>query len=209
MGAWIRPLVIHLLSSMLLFSVDGGVARMLPHFRFRMRDVKMIEMEVVHVERRLQSAQYCVALPNADQAKLQDALDWACGSGSAMGNVDCSAIQQGGSCFSPNTLQGHASYAFDYYYVKENGASGSCDFNGLATTTTTDPSSGSCVYPSTASGVSSSTNATSSPTGGGGSPTPPTSGTSPTSNVTGSATGTLSWVQTWCALVVVLLLGSG
>lgn len=198
-------LVMQLLCGLLLFLVDGGVARMLP--QLWMGDVEMVE--VVHAERRLQSAQYCVVLSsNADQSKLQDALDWACGSGSSLGNVDCSAILQGGSCYSPNTLQAHASYAFDYYYVKQNGASGSCVFGGLATVTGTDPSSGSCVYPSIASGVSSpsSSNTTFSPTTGSSNSTFATTTTSgTTTDAMGSALSTLSWVHAWCSLV---LLGS-
>ncbi|KAH7294679.1 hypothetical protein KP509_27G013100 [Ceratopteris richardii] len=126
-------------------------------------------MEVVH-ERRLQSSPYCVARQDADQTKLQDALDWACGpQGPSGGGVDCSAILQTGSCYNPDTLFNHASYAFNYYYVKENGAPNTCDFGGVAMTTSTDPSQGSCVYPSLSTGVSSPSSNFSSPSPFGGS----------------------------------------
>ncbi|CAA7408432.1 unnamed protein product [Spirodela intermedia] len=77
---------------------------------------------------------WCVASPTASQTALQVALDYACGYGGA----DCVAIQQGGACFSPNTLRDHASYAFNSYYQK-NPLPTSCDFGGTAILTTTDP----------------------------------------------------------------------
>ncbi|KAI5061783.1 hypothetical protein GOP47_0022322 [Adiantum capillus-veneris] len=162
--------------------------------------------EVVHWRRRLQTAPYCVASASADASKLQDALDWACGpAGSSGGGVDCSAILQTGACYSPDTLQAHASYAFNYYYVQQNGAADSCSFGGLATTTSTDPSSGSCVYPSIASGVSSpsSSNFT----------TPTSSGSnstfgSPTTGSTSDARASpLSWGHICWTLLLVSLLG--
>ncbi|KAH7438738.1 hypothetical protein KP509_04G029100 [Ceratopteris richardii] len=107
--------------------------------------------EVMHVpstfflaRRHLQAGTYCVALQSADPTQLQAALDWACGTG--LGNVDCSSLQVGGACYNPNTLVDHASYAFNSYYIAQNAASGSCDFNGLANIVQTNPSSGSCVY---------------------------------------------------------------
>lgn len=111
---------------------------------------------------------WCVAKAGALETAIQAALDYACG----MGGVDCSQIQQGGSCFNPNTLQNHASYAFNSYYQK-NPASTSCDFGGTATIVNANPSIGSCVY--TSSSSSSSPTTTANPT-----PMPTTTTTTPT-----------------------------
>ncbi|OVA10950.1 X8 [Macleaya cordata] len=92
---------------------------------------------------------WCVASQSASQTALQVALDYACGYGGA----DCSAIQQGGSCYNPNTLRDHASYAFNDYYQK-NPAPTSCNFGGTAVTTNIDPSSGTCQFPSTSTSPS-------------------------------------------------------
>ncbi|XP_057417937.1 glucan endo-1,3-beta-glucosidase 1 isoform X2 [Lotus japonicus] len=86
---------------------------------------------------------YCIAMEGFDTKTLQAALDWACGPGRA----NCSEIQPGESCYQPNNVKGHASYAFDSYFQKEEKAAGTCDFNGVAMITTTDPSHGSCIFP--------------------------------------------------------------
>ncbi|XP_028793722.1 glucan endo-1,3-beta-glucosidase 1-like [Neltuma alba] len=86
---------------------------------------------------------YCIAMDGIDTKTLQAALDWACGPGKA----NCSEIQPGESCYQPNNVKSHASYAFDSYYQKEGKAPGSCDFKGVAIITTTDPSHGSCIFP--------------------------------------------------------------
>ena len=87
---------------------------------------------------------WCVASPSASATALQVALDYACGQGGA----DCSPIQQGGSCFSPDTVRDHASYAFNSYYQK-NPVQTSCDFAGTAVLTSTNPSK--LLYPSASS----------------------------------------------------------
>lgn len=78
---------------------------------------------------------WCVAKPGTPQSTLQTALDYACGTK----GTDCSQINQGGICYNPNSLQNHASFAFNSYYVK-NPAATSCDFGGVATITNTNPS---------------------------------------------------------------------
>nr|TKW25673.1 hypothetical protein SEVIR_3G134100v2 [Setaria viridis]TKW25674.1 hypothetical protein SEVIR_3G134100v2 [Setaria viridis] len=92
---------------------------------------------------------WCVASPSASSTSLQVALDYACGQGGA----DCSAIQQGGSCFNPDTVRDHASYAFNSYYQK-NPVQTSCDFGGTAVLTSTNPSTSTCQYPATSTGAS-------------------------------------------------------
>ncbi|XP_058201185.1 PLASMODESMATA CALLOSE-BINDING PROTEIN 2-like [Rhododendron vialii] len=84
---------------------------------------------------------WCVASPTASETALQVGLDYACGYGGA----DCSAIQAGQSCYNPNTIRNHASYAFNDYYQK-NPVPTSCVFGGVAQLTYTDPSSGNCHY---------------------------------------------------------------
>ncbi|XWS13421.1 hypothetical protein CRYUN_Cryun36dG0035900 [Craigia yunnanensis] len=91
----------------------------------------------------VQGTSWCVVRSDASNQALQTALDYACGSG-----ADCSPIQSSGLCFLPNTIQAHASYAFNSYYQRRAMAPGSCDFSGTATIAKTDPSYGSCMYPS-------------------------------------------------------------
>ncbi|KAF5737811.1 putative Glucan endo-1 3-beta-glucosidase precursor [Tripterygium wilfordii] len=86
---------------------------------------------------------YCTAKEGSDPKMLQAALDWACGAG----KVDCSAMSQGAPCYEPDNVIAHATYAFDTYYHQMGKAPGTCDFNGVAAVTTSDPSHGSCVFP--------------------------------------------------------------
>ncbi|URD73653.1 hypothetical protein MUK42_25924 [Musa troglodytarum] len=108
---------------------------------------------------------WCVASQTASQTALQVALDYACGYGGA----DCSAIQQGGSCFNPDTVRDHASYAFNDYYQK-NPIPTSCDFGGTGVVVNVDPSTSTCHYSSTSGSTSSpSSFNTTNPTGSAGS----------------------------------------
>ncbi|KVG94994.1 hypothetical protein Ccrd_026068 [Cynara cardunculus var. scolymus] len=70
---------------------------------------------------------WCVASSSASETALQVGLDYACGYGGA----DCSEIQPGATCYNPNTVRDHASYAFNAYYQK-NPAPTSCSFGGVA-----------------------------------------------------------------------------
>ncbi|XP_010275848.1 PREDICTED: PLASMODESMATA CALLOSE-BINDING PROTEIN 2-like [Nelumbo nucifera] len=92
---------------------------------------------------------WCIASQSASQTALQVALDYACGYGGA----DCSAIQPGASCYDPNTVRDHASYAFNDYYQK-NPIPTSCNFGGTAVITNIDPSTPTCKYPSTSTHAS-------------------------------------------------------
>ncbi|CAL5214095.1 unnamed protein product [Lathyrus oleraceus] len=103
------------------------------------------------------STSWCVVRSDASYNVLQTALDYACGAG-----ADCLPLQPDGLCFLPNTIQAHASYAFNSYYQKRARAPGSCDFSGTATIAQTDPSYGSCVYPSSTSGAGGANTATTS-----------------------------------------------
>ncbi|XP_074276165.1 glucan endo-1,3-beta-glucosidase 13-like [Silene latifolia] len=86
---------------------------------------------------------WCVANAEAGEGKLQGALDYACGEGGA----DCGEIQPGATCYDPNTLEAHASYAFNSFYQKSKRALGSCDFEGAALLVNHPPRFGKCEFP--------------------------------------------------------------
>ena len=79
---------------------------------------------------------WCVARSDASVEALQTALDYACG----IGGADCTPLQASGLCFLPNTIQAHASYAFNSFYQRRSMAPGSCDFSSSATVAQSDPS---------------------------------------------------------------------
>lgn len=88
------------------------------------------------------SGGFCIARKGADITSLQDGLNWACGPGQA----NCSAIQSGQPCYMPDTVENHASFAYNDYYQRMRSVGGTCDFSGTAVTTMVDPSYGSCIF---------------------------------------------------------------
>ncbi|KAD4888892.1 hypothetical protein E3N88_20965 [Mikania micrantha] len=95
------------------------------------------------------SGNWCVCKKGGNDKALQMAIDYACGNG-----ADCTQTHQGGRCYNPDTVIDHCNYAVNSYFQAKGQAPGSCDFNGAAVVTTSDPSYNGCSYPSSASGVS-------------------------------------------------------
>ncbi|CAN1331018.1 Glucan endo-1,3-beta-glucosidase 13, partial [Linum perenne] len=88
------------------------------------------------------TASWCIASSNATQRDLQNALDWACGTG----NVDCSPILPSQPCFEPDALVSHASYAFNVYYQQNGATDIACSFGGTGVRVDKDPSYDKCLY---------------------------------------------------------------
>nr|GEY68698.1 hypothetical protein [Tanacetum cinerariifolium] len=88
-----------------------------------------------------ESALWCVAKPSVPDPIIQEAMNYACGSG-----ADCESLQPNGECFQPDTLFAHASYAFNSYWQRTKVAGGNCEFGGSAMLVTVDPSYDGCHF---------------------------------------------------------------
>ncbi|XP_057805110.1 PLASMODESMATA CALLOSE-BINDING PROTEIN 3-like [Salvia miltiorrhiza] len=119
------------------------------------------------------SATWCVCKQGVSDAVLQKTLDYACGSG-----ADCNPIRQRGSCFSPNTVRAHCNYAVNSYFQRNRQAPLACDFTGTAAVVNSDPSTGGCAFPATASVTSTTAPTVTTPNGGSPLVTTPTTGAS-------------------------------
>lgn len=80
--------------------------------------------------------QWCVAKAGATRQALQSNIDYACN----QAGVDCGAIQAGGSCFKPDTVESHAAYAMNAYFQAAGRHDFNCDFGQTGTITADDPS---------------------------------------------------------------------
>ncbi|AQK46056.1 translation initiation factor IF-2-like [Zea mays] len=84
---------------------------------------------------------WCVAKPTVPDPIIQEAMDYACGAGAG-----CDSILPSGSCYRPNTVLAHASFAFNSYWQQAKATGGTCDFGGTATIVTRDPSYEECKF---------------------------------------------------------------
>uniref|UniRef100_A0A0D3GXK3 X8 domain-containing protein n=1 Tax=Oryza barthii TaxID=65489 RepID=A0A0D3GXK3_9ORYZ len=91
---------------------------------------------VTYLQRR-----WCVMKPSASLAdqKVGDSVSYACGL------ADCTSLGYKTSCGGLDA-KGNVSYAFNSYYQVNDQDDRACDFKGIATTTTVDPSAGSCRF---------------------------------------------------------------
>ncbi|XP_027364448.1 glucan endo-1,3-beta-glucosidase 8-like [Abrus precatorius] len=87
-----------------------------------------------------QERQWCVLKKNVNMSMLPGPLSYACADG------DCSSLGPNCSCANLNEA-GNASYAFNQYFQLNDQSVEACDFEGLATIVTQDPSNGSCFFP--------------------------------------------------------------
>ncbi|KAF9592163.1 hypothetical protein IFM89_012657 [Coptis chinensis] len=86
-------------------------------------------------------ALWCVVKPSVPDPIIQEAMNYACGSG-----ANCESIQPSGSCYQPDTLYAHASYAFNSYWQRTKVAGGTCDFGSTGMLVTVDPSFDGCNF---------------------------------------------------------------
>ncbi|XP_066325683.1 glucan endo-1,3-beta-glucosidase 6-like [Miscanthus floridulus] len=84
---------------------------------------------------------WCVLKPSANLAdeKVGDSVSYACGL------ADCTSLGYKTSCAGLDA-KGNVSYAYNIYYQTMDQDDRACDFNGLATTTSVDPSTGTCRF---------------------------------------------------------------
>lgn len=84
---------------------------------------------------------WCVLKTSANLAdqKVGDSVGYACGL------ADCTSLGYKTSCAGLDA-KGNVSYAYNMYYQTMDQDDRACDFNGLATTTSVDPSAGTCRF---------------------------------------------------------------
>lgn len=83
---------------------------------------------------------WCILNPKAqNMTALGDNINYACTF------ADCTPLGYGSTCNGLDS-SGNASYAFNAYFQDQSQVDGSCDFEGLATETTQDPSTSGCNF---------------------------------------------------------------
>ncbi|MED6145383.1 hypothetical protein PIB30_024742 [Stylosanthes scabra] len=90
---------------------------------------------------RYKEKKWCVLSEDVkDLDAVYDPYGYACA------NADCTSLGYGCSCADLD-VRGNASYAFNQYFQVRDQSVEACDFNGMATIVTKDPSQGTCKFP--------------------------------------------------------------
>ncbi|XP_019447872.1 PREDICTED: major pollen allergen Ole e 10-like [Lupinus angustifolius] len=92
-------------------------------------------------EGEVEQETWCIARYTSNDAQLNNNIFYACND-----LKDCMMIQEGGSCFNPNNLLGHASAAMNQYYANNGRNPWNCDFSGTGLILITDPSYENCTF---------------------------------------------------------------
>ncbi|XP_020520428.1 uncharacterized protein LOC110006896 isoform X2 [Amborella trichopoda] len=111
---------------------DASMMMMMPDFmrkdtHMKPRTMMMGEyegMKARHATLDL-SESWCIARPCVDDFRLRNNIDYVCQSIA----MNCSVVEQGGSCYSPDNLQAHASVVMNLYYKAKGQAPVNCDFS--------------------------------------------------------------------------------
>ncbi|KAA3462395.1 Glucan endo-1,3-beta-glucosidase [Gossypium australe] len=69
---------------------------------------------------------WCIAKPSTENFRLNGNINYSC----SQKGVDRKPIQPGGTCYRPNTIISHASYAMNLFYKVAGKNSWNCHFNG-------------------------------------------------------------------------------
>ena len=85
---------------------------------------------------------WCVPKSEASSGSLQNNIDYVCGLG-----LDCNPIQEGGACFTPDTVRAHAAYAMNAYFQATGMNESDCDFEQTGAVTDADPSRSTSRFP--------------------------------------------------------------
>lgn len=88
-----------------------------------------------------QERKWCVLSRDVkNMSMVPGALDYACA------GADCTSLGYGCTCGNLD-LAGNASFAFNQYFQTRDQSVEACDFSGMATIVTQDPSDGTCLFP--------------------------------------------------------------
>ncbi|RAL44714.1 hypothetical protein DM860_003473 [Cuscuta australis] len=123
-----------------IIGLKADLSRFFPIFTL------LLQLSSSGIMTRLANAQapgqgsWCLPRPSTSDRELMANLIYACNV------VNCTATQQGGPCFYPDTLINHASFAMNLYYQKSGANYWNCDFRKTAVIAVTDPSYGECIF---------------------------------------------------------------